>query len=108
MRVIHVHEYGGPEVLRYDDVPLPEPGVGEALVRIGAVGVNFVDIYQRTGQYPGQLPMTPGREAAGAIDAVGPGVSDIRRGDRVVYAGHVGSYGCMPSSRIRNRYLHQL
>jgi len=93
MRVIRVHEYGGPEVLRYDDVPLPEPGVGEALVRIGAVGVNFVDIYQRTGLYPGQLPMTPGREAAGVIDAVGPGVSDIQRGDRVVYAGHVGSYG---------------
>ena len=93
MRVIRQHEFGGPEVLRYDEVSLPEPGVGEARVKIDAVGVNYVDIYQRTGQYPGPLPMIPGREAAGEVDAVGPGVSDVRRGDRVAYAGHVGSYG---------------
>ncbi len=93
MRVIRQHEFGGPEVLRYDEVSLPEPGVGEARVKIDAVGVNYVDIYQRTGQYPGPLPMIPGREAAGEVDAVGPGVSDVRLGDRVAYAGHVGSYG---------------
>jgi NADPH2:quinone reductase len=93
MRVIRQHEFGGPEVLRYDEVSLPDPGVGEARVKIDAVGVNYVDIYQRTGQYPGPLPMIPGREAAGEVDAVGPGVSDVRRGDRVAYAGHVGSYG---------------
>src|ERR1700675_5001732 len=93
MRVIRQHEFGGPEVLRYDEVSLPEPGVGEARVKIDAVGVNYVDIYQRTGQYPGPLPMIPGREAAGEVDAVSPGVSDVRLGDRVAYAGHVGSYG---------------
>jgi NADPH2:quinone reductase len=93
MRVIRQHEFGGPEVLRYDEVSLPDPGVGEARVKIDAVGVNYVDIYQRRGQYPGPLPMIPGREAAGEVDAVGPGVSDVRRGDRVAYAGHVGSYG---------------
>ncbi|MBI3779670.1 MAG: quinone oxidoreductase [candidate division NC10 bacterium] len=93
MRVIRQHEFGGPEVLRYDEVSLPEPGVGEARVKIDAVGVNYVDIYQRTGQYPGPLPMIPGREAAGEVDAVGPGVSDVRLRDRVAYAGHVGSYG---------------
>ena len=93
MRVVRQHEFGGPDVLRYDEVSLPEPGVGEARVKIDAVGVNYVDIYQRTGQYPGPLPMIPGREAAGEVDAVGPGVSDTRPGDRVAYAGHVGSYG---------------
>ncbi len=92
MRVIRIHEFGGPEVLRYDEVPLPEPGPGEARVRIDAVGVNYVDIYQRTGQYPGSLPMIPGREAAGVIEAVGPGVSEVQPRDRVAYSGHVGSY----------------
>lgn len=93
MHVIRVHQYGGPEVLRYEESPLPQPGVGEARVRIETVGVNYIDIYQRTGQYPGQLPAIPGREAAGTVDAVGPGVLEIRPGDRVAYAGHVGSYG---------------
>ena len=92
MRAIRIHEFGGPETLRYDEVPLPEPGVGEARVKIDAVGVNYVDIYQRTGQYPGPLPMIPGREAAGVVDAVGPGASDARPKDRVAYAGQVGSY----------------
>ncbi len=92
MRSIRVHEFGGPEVLRYEEVPVPDPGPGEALVRIEAVGVNYVDIYQRAGQYPGQLPTTPGREAGGLVEAVGPGVSEVRARDRVVYAGHVGSY----------------
>ncbi len=92
MHAIRIHEFGGPEVLRYDEVPLPEPGAGEARVKIDAVGVNYIDIYQRTGQYPGPLPTIPGREAAGTVDVVGPGVSDIRPKERVAYAGHVGSY----------------
>ena len=92
MHAIRIHEFGGPEALRYEEIPVPEPGVGEARVRLEAVGVNFVDIYQRTGQYPGPLPMIPGREAAGTVDAVAPGSSDVQPGDRVVYAGHVGSY----------------
>ena len=92
MQAIRIHKFGGPEVLRYDEVSLPEPGAGEARVKIDAVGVNYVDIYQRTGQYPGPLPTIPGREAAGTVDAVGPEVSDVRPRDRVAYAGHVGSY----------------
>jgi NADPH2:quinone reductase len=92
MRAIRMHEYGGPEVLRYEEVALPEPGVGEARVKLDAVGVNYIDIYQRKGQYPDQLPVIPGREAAGVVDAVGPGVSDLTPGARVVYAMHVGAY----------------
>ncbi len=92
MRAIRVHEYGGPEVLRLDDVPVPEPGPGEARVKIAAAGVNFIDIYQRSGQYKGALPMTLGMEAAGVVDAVGPDVADVRVGDQVVYAMRQGAY----------------
>jgi len=92
MRAIRVHEYGGPEVLRLEDLPIPEPGPGEARVKIAAIGVNFIDIYHRSGQYKGVLPMTPGMEAAGVVDAVGPEVSDVRVGDRVVYAMRQGAY----------------
>jgi NADPH2:quinone reductase len=93
MKAIRVHEYGGPEALRYEEVPLPEPGPGEARVKIEAAGVNFIDIYHRTGQYPGQLPITPGMEGAGVVDALGPDVSELKLGDRVAYAMHQGSYG---------------
>jgi NADPH2:quinone reductase len=92
MRAIRIHEFGGPEVLRCDEVPLPQPGAGEARVKIEAIGVNYIDIYQRKGQYPDPLPVIPGREAAGTVDAVGPGVSELQAKDRVAYAGHVGSY----------------
>jgi NADPH2:quinone reductase len=103
MRAIRMHEYGGPEVLRYEEATLPEPGVGDARVRIDAVGVNYIDIYQRKGQYPDPLPVIPGREAAGVVDAVGPGVSDLMPGARVVYAMHVGSYAeyaVVPARRL--------
>jgi NADPH2:quinone reductase len=103
MRAIRMHEYGGPEVLRYEEVALPEPGVGEARVKVEAVGVNYIDIYQRKGQYPDPLPVIPGREAAGVVDAVGPGVSDLTPGARVVYAMHVGSYAeyaVVPARRL--------
>ncbi len=92
MRAIRVHDYGGPEVLRLEDLPVPEPGPGEARVKIAAAGVNFIDIYQRSGQYKGTLPMIPGMEAAGIVDAVGPDVSDVQVGDRVVYAMRQGAY----------------
>ncbi|MCL6540647.1 quinone oxidoreductase family protein [Roseiflexus sp.] len=92
MRAIRVHDYGGPEVLQLEDLPVPEPGPGEARVKIAAAGVNFIDIYHRSGQYKGVLPMTPGMEAAGIVDAVGPDVSDVRVGDRVVYAMRQGAY----------------
>lgn len=92
MRAVRVHNYGGPEALRYDEVPTPEPGPGEARVKIAAAGVNFIDIYQRSGQYKGQLPFTVGSEGAGIVDAIGPEVQDVQVGDRVAYAMQLGSY----------------
>lgn len=94
MKAIRVHEYGGPEVLHYEDVPMPQPGEGQALVRLHAIGVNFVDIYMRMGQgvYRPPLPFIPGQEGAGVVEAVGPGVTEFARGDRVAYFGVTGSY----------------
>jgi NADPH2:quinone reductase len=103
MRVVRVHEFGGPEVLQLDDVPLPEPGPGEARVRIEASGVNFIDIYHRTGQYKGALPLALGQEAAGVVDAVGPGVNSVVVGARVAYASVQGSYAerqIVPAERL--------
>jgi NADPH2:quinone reductase len=103
MRAIRIHEYGGPDVLRYEETALPEPGAGEARVKIDAVGINYIDIYQRKGQYPDPLPVIPGREAAGVVDAVGAGVSDLTPGTRVVYAMHVGAYAeyaVIPARRL--------
>jgi NADPH2:quinone reductase len=93
MQAIRIHQFGGPEVLRYyEEAPLPKPGAGEARVKIEAAGVNFIDVYHRTGRYPGQLPITPGMEGAGVVDAVGPEVADVKPGDRVAYAMQQGSY----------------
>ncbi len=92
MRAIRVHEYGGPEVFKLEEVTLPEPGGGEAIVTVEAAGVNFIDVYHRTGLYPGALPFTPGMEAAGVVEAVGPGVYEVEVGDRVAYAMERGSY----------------
>ena len=87
MRAIRIHETGGPEVLKIDEVDLPPPGKGEVRVRHHAIGVNFIDTYQRTGFYPAPLPLTPGGEGAGEVVEVGPGVKDFKPGDRVAYAG---------------------
>src|SRR5437588_5959282 len=92
MYAIRVHEFGGPEVLRYEEVPTPEPGPGQARVKVMAAGVNFIDIYFRTGQYRGNLPITLGQEAAGVVDAVGPDVDQVKVGDRVAYAPEQGAY----------------
>lgn len=92
MKAVRVHAYGGPETLRYEEVPTPAPATGEALVRLEASGVNFVDIYQRMGQYKTPLPFTAGSEGAGVVEAVGPGTADVRAGDRVAYAGVIGAY----------------
>lgn len=92
MRAIRVHQYGGLEALKIDDLPVPNPGVGEARVKIEAIGVNFIDIYHRMGRYQGSLPLTLGQEAAGTVDAVGPNVTEVRPGDRVAYASVQGSY----------------
>jgi len=103
MKAIRVHQYGGPEALKYEDVSLPEPRKDEALVKIEAVGVNFVDIYHRMGRYQGSLPLTLGQEAAGTVDAVGADVTNVKPGDRVVYASVQGSYAeyaIVPSWRL--------
>lgn len=92
MKSIRVSEYGGPEVLRVEEAPVPDPGPGEARVRLSAAGVNFIDVYQRTGLYPGQLPFTPGLEGAGQVDAVGEGVTELSTDDHVAFAMSPGSY----------------
>lgn len=92
MKAVRVHKYGGPEVLTIDDIPVPEPKAGEARVKIEAIGINFIDIYQRTGLYPIQTPFTLGSEGAGVVDAVGPGVTEVRKGDRVAYSMVIGAY----------------
>ena len=83
MKAIRVHTPGGPEVLRIEEIPDAEPGPGEALVRVEAVGVNFIEVYQRMGLYPLPLPFTPGGEGAGTVIAIGAGVTAVRIGDRV-------------------------
>jgi NADPH2:quinone reductase len=92
MKAIKVHEYGGPEVLNYEDVPEPEPGPGQARVRLAASGVNYIDVYQRTGVYPMDLPLIAGQEGAGEVEAVGEGVEEISAGDYVAFAGVPGAY----------------
>ena len=92
MKTIRVHQFGGLEVLAQDEVQVPEPGEGEARVKIEAIGVNFIDIYHRIGRYQGTLPLILGQEAAGIVDAVGPKVMDVKIGDRVAYASVQGSY----------------
>jgi NADPH2:quinone reductase len=90
---IRVHEYGGPEKLVWEEVPLPHPKPGEALVRHAAVGLNYIDVYFRTGLYKApSMPVTIGMEGAGTVEAVGDGVTDIAVGDRVAYAGALGAY----------------
>lgn len=92
MKAIRVNEQGGPEVLSYEDVDLPEPGPGEARVRLAAAGVNFIDVYKRTGLYPVETPFVLGEEGAGEVDAVGEGVEDLSVGDYVAFASVLGAY----------------
>ncbi|MCS6855940.1 MAG: quinone oxidoreductase, partial [Elioraea sp.] len=91
---IRIHEHGGPEVLRWEEVPTPAPGPGEALVRHAAVGLNYIDVYFRTGLYkPPALPCVIGMEGAGTVEAIGPGVTEVAPGDRVAYASApIGAY----------------
>lgn len=93
MKAVRFHRHGGPEVLRLDEVADPEPGEGEIRIAVHAVGVNFIDIYLRTGFYPsGELPAVAGKEGAGVIDATGPGVTGVAVGDRVAFWDAAGSY----------------
>jgi len=91
-KAVRYHKQGGPEVLQLDDVEVGEPGKGQVRIRHTAIGVNFVDTYQRSGLYPMQLPAVAGNEAAGVVDAVGADVKDLKKGDRVCYTGLPGSY----------------
>src|SRR5262249_42267876 len=103
MKAIRVHAPGGPEALRYEDVPDPVPKPGEAVVKLEAIGVNFIDVYFRTGLYPAQMPFTVGQEASGTVSALGSGVSDLSVGDRVAYTGVLGSYAqyaAVPAHRL--------
>lgn len=98
-KAIRIHAHGGPEVLRWEDVPTPEPGPGEALIRHAAVGLNYIDIYFRTGLYKiPYLPAALGLEGAGTVIATGEGVSDVSVGDRVAYAG--GPIGAYATERV--------
>ena len=103
MKAIRVHAPGGPEALRYEDVERPVPGPGQVLVKIEAAGVNFIDVYQRTGHYKVPVPFTLGQEAAGPVAAVGPGVAEPRVGDRVAYTSILGAYAeyaVVPADRV--------
>jgi NADPH2:quinone reductase len=89
---IRVHETGGPEVLKWEEIEVGEPGSGQVKIRQEAAGLNFIDVYHRTGLYKQDLPFTPGVEGAGIVEAVGPDVANLKPGDRVAYAGPVGGY----------------
>ena len=91
-KAIRYHKQGGPEVLQLDEVPVGDPGPGQVRIRHTAIGVNFVDTYQRSGLYPMHLPQVAGNEAAGVVEAVGAGVAELKAGDRVAYTGLPGSY----------------
>src|SRR5438552_18023927 len=102
---IVVRRHGGPEVLEWDDAEVPEPGPGDLRIRHGAVGINFIDVYFRSGAYPGpSFPFTIGMEGAGVVEAVGAGVTGVKVGSRVAYASApLGAYAevrNMPADRV--------
>jgi NADPH2:quinone reductase len=103
MRAIRVHTAGGPEAMKVDDIPQPTPKAGEALVKVDAAGLNYIDVYFRTGQYKAELPLTLGLEAGGTVTAVGPGTTDVKVGDKVAYTGVPGAYAeyaLVPAARL--------
>ena len=103
MKAIRVHAPGGPEALRHEDVPEPTPKPGHAVVKIDAAGLNYIDVYYRSGQYKAELPLTLGMEAAGTVAAVGPNVTQVKVGDKVAYTGVPGAYAeyaLVPADRL--------
>jgi len=103
MKAIRVNAPGGPEVLRYEDTPEPTPKAGEATVKVDAAGINYIDVYQRSGHYKLALPMTLGLEAGGTVTAIGPKVTEVKVGDKVAYSGVPGAYAqyaAVPASRL--------
>ena len=102
-KAVRYHKQGGPEVMQYEDIQVGDPGPGQVRIRHTAIGVNFVDTYQRSGLYPMQLPQVAGNEGAGVVEALGQGVTDLKPGDRVAYTGIPGSYAQMnvcPADRL--------
>lgn len=103
MKAVRVHQTGGPEVLRLEDIRIPEPGPGEVLVRLLAIGVNYIDTYKRKGLYPMPLPFTLGEEGAGVVEKVGEGVLGVAPGDKVAFANVQGAYAeyqVVPAERL--------
>ena len=103
MKAVRIASPGGPEMLRYEDVPRPEPKAGEVVVKIEAAGVNFIDVYHRTGAYKASFPLTLGQEGAGTVAAVGPDVAGVRVGDRVAsvsMAGSYADYAAVPAEKL--------
>jgi len=103
MKAIRIHTPGGPEALRLDDVPEPSPAAGQAVVKLEAAGLNYIDVYFRTGLYKAPLPLTIGMEGGGTVAAVGAGVDAVKVGDRVAYTGVPGAYAQMsavPADRL--------
>jgi NADPH2:quinone reductase len=103
MKAIRVHTAGGPEVMKLEDVAEPKPKAGEAVVKVDAAGLNYIDVYYRTGSYKSELPFTPGLEAGGTVTAVGPNVSEVKIGDKVAYTGVPGAYAeyaVVPAARL--------
>ena len=100
---IRVHEAGGPDVLKWEEVEVSEPGPGQIRLRQEAAGLNYIDVYHRTGLYPQPLPFTPGVEGAGIVESVGPDVTNVKVGDRVAYGGPIGGYAevrLVPADRV--------
>src|SRR5258707_10288279 len=97
MKAIRVHAPGCPESLKLEEMAAPVPGAGQAQVKLEACGVNYIDVYFRTGAYKAPLPLTSGMEGAGTVTAVGPGVSGVKVGDRVAWTRVVRSYSHMPA-----------
>jgi NADPH2:quinone reductase len=103
MKAVRIHAPGGPDALRFEDVSEPKPQAGEAVVKVDAAGLNYIDVYFRTGQYKTQLPATLGMEAGGTVTAVGEGVRDVKVGDTVAYTGVPGAYAefaTVPAQRL--------
>ena len=103
MFAVRIHETGGPDVLRYEEVATPVPGAGQVRIKLHAIGMNFIDTYHRSGLYKLSLPATLGREGAGIVDAVGEGVTDVQVGDRVAFvldAPSYAEYAIVPAARV--------
>ena len=92
MKAVRIHQFGGPEVLQYEEVPTPTAGPGQVLVKLAAAGLNYSDVHQRTGHFPNKLPYNMGREGSGTVAAVGPQVTSFKAGDPVAYTGVPGAY----------------